>query len=99
MGMDQAIVPVSSGRYYLLYLLCLQQLARLTEVGSEGLRLQLRLDRGGMLRVHLLLGGDLDTHRQQSDRHSGGVGGCLTSKGNGVSIALGYVPNGIISPT
>lgn len=64
-GMDQAIVS-----YYLLYLLCLQQLARFTEVGSEGLRLQLRLDRGGMLRVHLLLGGDLKTHRQQS----GGVG-------------------------
>jgi hypothetical protein len=55
-GMDLAIV-----RYYLLYLLCLQQLTRLTEVGSEGLRLQLRLDRGGMLRVHLLLGGDLKT--------------------------------------
>lgn len=91
-GMDQAIVS-----YYLLYLLCLQQLARFTEVGSEGLRLQLRLDRGGMLRVHLLLGGDLKTHRQQSDRRSGGVGGGLTSKG--VSIALGYVPNGIISPT
>lgn len=44
---------------YLLYLVRLQEVTGLFEVGLECVRLQLRLDGRSMFGVHLLLSGDL----------------------------------------
>lgn len=54
-----ALEQVCAAGSYLLYLVGLQEVTGLSEVGFERFGLQLRFDGCAMLGVHLFLGGDL----------------------------------------